>query len=159
MTCLLLSGAPNVGKTTAVHAVKNYLVNKRNFSIVASDPSPIPPPPQDFNAVLKGKSKDGNSIHIGLMAGLDTKAKMKNAFDFFQQVQINCDFYVATIRDDFEPNNPNNDRKIFEQILGNMVGQDRVEIPMGKVRTKSGRRNALIWYNEKIDLLCRQFLP
>jgi len=158
MMCLLLSGATDVGKTTAVYAVKDYLVNIRHFTIVNIDPS-NPIKPEDFNAILEGKNKNGKTIHIGLMAGLDTKAKMKNALAFFQQYQINCDFYVATIRDDFEPNNPNNDRKVFQQILGNLVGKERIEIPMGKVRRGNDRPQALIWYNEKIDLLCRQFLP
>jgi len=43
--------------------------------------------------------------------------------------------------------------------LGNLVGEDRVEIPMGKVCKGNNRPAALIWYKDKIDLLCHQFLP
>jgi len=158
MTCLLLSGAPNVGKTSAVYAVKDYLVKKRHFSIIAIDPS-RPVKLEVFNALLKGKRKDGKIIHIGLLSGLDTEQEMKRALAFFKKFQINCNFYVATKRDDFEPNNQKNERKKFERILGNLVGEDCVEIPMGKVRKGNNRPNALKWYEQKIDLLCQQFLP
>jgi len=82
MMCLLLSGATDVGKTTAVYAVKNYLENKRHFTIIAIDPS-RPVKQEDFNALLKGKSKNGKTIHIGLMSGLDTKKKNERGFCIF----------------------------------------------------------------------------
>ncbi|GAB6392463.1 MAG: hypothetical protein MdMp014T_1836 [Treponematales bacterium] len=159
ITCLLFGGARDTGKTGAVHRVKDYLVKSRGFRILASDLTHAP----DFCALLEGQSNAKKTIRVGLIGGTDSAAKMRRAADFFakQKPQHGSpDFWVSTIRDDFQlPKDPKNERVMFENILGVLVGKDRMEIPLGKVRGGSGRPAASIWYAAKIDLLAQAFLP
>jgi hypothetical protein len=163
MKYLLFGGAPNVGKSGAVYRTANYLISKGYKVIDGSIPATFtsPPSPPEFFAILEGVNQKGKTTRIAVNSGTDSAPKVKE-FKTFLDKALNhigqIDIIITSIRDDFEPANPKNERNMMKKILGIVAADFLLEIPLGKVRGGSGRPNALVWYEGTVDTLTQYVL-
>ncbi len=152
MKCLLLGGAPGVGKTGAmIRLAKNLIDN--GFKKIEGDDVPKFPVngefAEDFKCILKGKDRDGKEIKIIINSPSDTP-KLIREFGYFYNSnggEKEFDILISSVRDgEFFP------RKDFFEIM-ELENTDNfiLEIPLAKVTRRGGRDIAQNWYNDSID--------
>ena len=148
MNCLLLGGAPSVGKSESIYRLAKHLLSKGFLDITNSVPEKF----EDFRAVLEGLNKKGDKIRIIINTPTDTVKIINDLFNFFHE-HGTYDILISSVRDDnFWP------RSDFFRIM-NLDEESTFEIPLAKI-TRRGDNfdNALSWYQEKIDKLVVELL-
>ena len=154
MNCLLLGGASNVGKTTAIYNITKLLVSK-GFKYISDPNNPFDPTKvKDFTCLFEGQDKKGSSVKIVVNSGTDL-ISMINSFGQFYEAQnqsSKCDILISSIRDEGCTSERNN---FFSTISINQKDDFILEIPFGKVRKgeKRNRPQAIIWYQKKMEEL------
>lgn len=150
MNCLLLGGAPSVGKSQAIYRITNYLINS-GFSKLTDT---FPPQFGDFHTVLAGKDPGGNNIRIIINSPSDTVKIIENFKVFFDK-HGKYDILISSVRD--EGNRP-------RQEFFNIMGLDNkkhfiLEIPLSKITRRTYRlETALKWHQDKLDALILHLL-
>lgn len=171
MNCLLLGGAPNVGKTeTITHIVNEYLIKSKKFTVDTSkphqnlDPDHLP----DYMWILSRKNQEGKKITIIINSAADNQKTIKAFKTFMSQNMTKFGPYHILISPIRDIDTPNNIRSFF---LSNIITSKyfQLEIPFAKItrkkkkgeeKTKKGKLNetALKWYREQMDKLVRHTL-
>ena len=145
MECLLIGGAPSVGKSECIYRATQYLINQGYHDTMNSVPGSF----KDFRAVLEGVNKNGKNIRIIINTPTDTANIIKDFKKFYDENGY-YDILISSIRDDnFWP------RQEFFKIMNfNLPESSFLEIPLGKVTRRQDKfKDAIKWYKEKIDKL------
>lgn len=143
MNCLLLGGAPSVGKSESIYRLTKYLLLNGFVDVTSTVPSTF----KDFRAILEGKNKNGKQIRIIINTPTDTEVIICD-FKAFFDCNGNYDILISSVRDDdFWPRNG------FFRTM-NLYNDFVLEIPLAKItRRDYNFKKALNWYQEKIDKL------
>ncbi|MFN8282745.1 MAG: hypothetical protein U0U67_05990 [Chitinophagales bacterium] len=145
MKCLLLGGAPSVGKSETIYRLTRNLLAK-GFVVVSGT---VPAVFADFRAVLEGVDKSQNKVRIIINSATDTEKIITDFKDFYDR-NGKYDIFISSVRDDnFYP------RSGFFIIMDlRRLATTILEIPMAKV-TRQGVNFpvALNWYNAQLDNL------
>jgi len=143
MNCLLLGGAPSVGKSESVYRLAKYLLSKGFSDITNSVPEKF----EDFRAILEGLNKNGEKTRIIINTPTDTVKIINELFEFYHE-HGTYDILISSVRDhNFWPRND------FFKIM-NIDEESTIEIPLAKItRKKKNFNSALSWYQKKVDKL------
>lgn len=143
MNCLLIGGAPSVGKSQCIYRFTKHLISNGFIDITNSVPQVF----KDFKAVLEGINKNGKQVRIIICTASDTVKHINNFKKYFDE-NGTYDILISSVRDDnFWP------RKDFFRIM-NINEEGILEIPLAKITRRGSNFNtALKWYQNKIDQL------
>jgi hypothetical protein len=149
MNCLLLGGAPSVGKSQAIYRIANYIINNGFSELTNTYPSQF----GDFHTVLAGKDLEGNNIRIIINSPSDTVKIIENFKVFFDK-HGKYDILISSVRDD---------GKWPRQEFFSLMGLDNrnhfiLEIPLSKITRRTTKETALKWYQDKLDDLILHLL-
>lgn len=150
MKCLLIGGAPSVGKTGTIFRLTEKLISN-GFVIVAGA---IPSTLKDFKVVLEGKNKLDATVRVIINSASDQTIIIEDFKSFFDS-NGNYDLLISSIRDDdFWPRNE------FFQIMNLKSETDvTLEIPLAKITRRGDNfETALAWYQTRIDRLLTHVL-
>ena len=146
MNFLLISGAPNTGKTTITTMIESYLrsIGFRNYCrryIFTENDSAI---------VLEGTNINGKTIRILLNSPSDTIGIIDEVYDYYQQ-NSPVDFVITTVRDMYEERN-----YLFETF--NINNYEYYELPLGKVSRRNDKEEAKESYFSRVLALLKHIL-
>jgi hypothetical protein len=143
MNCLLIGGAPSVGKSKSIYRLTIYLLSHGFVDVTKSVPLTF----HDFKAVLEGNDKNGKLIRLIINTATDS-VDLINDFKAFFDTHGNYDVLISSVRDDnFWP------RHDLFNIM-NLKHYFVLEIPLAKItRRHSNFPIALTWYEDKLDKL------
>jgi hypothetical protein len=151
MNYLLVGGAQSVGKSESIYRLTHDYLIPRGFNVIAGN---VPASFCDFEALIEGIDKYGNTIRIIINTATDTEDIIRN-FKKFYDYNPSADILISSVRDDnFWP------RKEFFSIMGvNPLAPNLIEVPLAKI-TRRGANHAIAlnWYNQTIDKLLIQIL-
>ena len=159
MECLLIGGAPEVGKSNTIYRIALRLRNM-GFKVIAGN-IPIPKtgtvliPSSDFRAVLEGVNNQNKTIKIIINSPTDTVDIINTFKKFYDGNGGTYNILISSVRDDnFWP------RSDFFRIMNINSSKDFIlEIPLAKItRKKTNRPVALNWYELQLDNLIKHTL-
>ncbi|HRB71513.1 MAG TPA: hypothetical protein PK776_06655 [Flavobacterium sp.] len=168
MNCLLLGGAPNVGKTGTIIRLYFDLLDRLNINTL-QDQKKLPQEvhktpkgkiPNDFMWILEIQDQEHKTIRIIINTAADD-TKSINAFKKFFDDNFGekgYDILISPIRDDFNKPNSRYRNLFLTKIPINNTGDFILEIPCGEANINGVRRTALEWYQDKIDDLIEHIL-
>jgi hypothetical protein len=143
MNCLLIGGAPSVGKSESIYRLAVYLLNHGYTDITNT----FPPEFRDFRSVLAGINQNGVQTRIIINSPTDTYAIIEDFKKFFDE-NGSYDILISSIRDDnFYP------RPEFFKIMNlEAICNTFLEIPFAKITRRGDRFDrAINWYQKKMD--------
>lgn len=146
MKILLISGAPNTGKTTITTMIERYLrsIGFRNYCRryeISENDSAI---------VLEGANINGKTIRILLNTPSDTIGIIDEVYDYYQQ-NSSVDFVITTVRDMYEERN-----YLFETF--NINNYEYYEIPLARVTRRNDNEEAKENYFTRVLDLVKHIL-
>lgn len=143
MNCLLIGGAPSVGKSESIYRLSVYLLNHGYTDITNT----VPPEFRDFRTVLAGINHNGVLTRIIINSPTDTYAIIEDFKKFFDE-NGSYDILISSIRDEnFYP------RSEFFKIMNlEALSTSLLEIPFAKItRRGDSFDRAINWYQNKMD--------
>ena len=92
MKYLLISGAPNTGKTETIYDLTNYLIDIGYVDTSAAFISPKPIPVTDFRCVLEKANSEGKNIKILINSATDDAVQIDKFCNFYNYYKFytNC---------------------------------------------------------------------
>ena len=146
MKILLISGAPNTGKTTITTMIERYLrsIGFRNYCRryeISENDSAI---------VLEGANINGKTIRILLNTPSDTIGIIDEVYEYYQQ-NSPVDFVITTVRDMYEERN-----YLFETF--NINNYEYYEIPLARVTRRNDNEEAKENYFTRVLDLVKHIL-
>lgn len=146
MKILLISGAPNTGKTKITTMIESYL---RTIGFRNSCRKYVIPE-NDSAVVLEGINKKGKNIRILLNTASDTQNIINQVHEYYQQNSpIDC--LITTVRDMHEERD-----YLFNTF--EVENNEYLEIPLAKVTRRNGFDSAIEDYQSRILLLVQHVL-
>lgn len=151
MKYLLLGGAPNTGKTSAIYRLAQFLLNRNYIIIEGSFPSQI----SDFKIVLQGSDNIGNLIRIIINSATDYKNNIEELKKLNDKLSGSIQIIISSVRDGaIWP------REQFFEIMEIDNNKDVViEIPLGRANRRGENLPVqLAWYERTLDNLLNHTL-
>ena len=146
MKILLISGAPNTGKTKITTMIESYL---RTIGFRNSCRKYVIPE-NDSAVVLEGINKKGKNIRILLNTASDTQNIINQVHEYYQQNSpIDC--LITTVRDMYEER-----EYLFETFSVN--DNEYYEIPLAKVSRRNDNEEAKENYYTRVLTLIKHIL-
>lgn len=152
MNYLLISGAPNVGKTGTIYRLTEFLITHKSFKVICGQ---VPSSQKDFIALIEGYNQQNQKIIIAVNSASDNTETISKFKEFLSaNNNFNVSIIISSIRDhNFFP------RKIFFEIMDINDSNIDIEIPLAKItRRKQHKNTAMQWYKNKIDNLVQFIL-
>lgn len=152
---LLIGGAADKGKTSAIRRITEYLINQKGFEIL--DNVIIPEnvegeKPEDYTIQLKGLDNSSNIIIIIINTASDNYEIIDNLKSYLNNKQLSH-ILISSVRDlshirDY----------FYAQII--MQNDFTLEFPLAKINYNWGKREKVIerWYNPNIDAIIQHIL-
>ena len=146
MNFLLISGAPNTGKTTITTMIESYLrsIGFRNYCRRYIFPE------NDSAIVLEGTNINGKTIRILLNTPSDTIGIIDEVYEYYQQ-NSPVDFVITTVRDMYDERN-----YLFETF--NINNYEYYEIPLARVTRRNDNEEAKENYFTRVLDLVKHIL-
>lgn len=146
MKILLMSGAPNTGKTTLINRIEQYLrsIGFRNFcrryTVFENDRA----------VILEGSNNRGVTVRILLNTASDTVNIINAVNEYYQQ---NCpvDYLITSVRDMYKER-----EYLFETFSVN--DNEYYEIPLAKVSRRKDNEEAKENYYTRVLTLIKHIL-
>lgn len=145
MDCLLIGGAPSVGKSECIYRLTKYLISQGFVDVLNRVPQKF----KDFRTVIEGKDRNGKSIRIIINSATDTTSVIENFKEFYDK-NGTYDVLISSIRD-----NSFSVRIDFFKIMNiSDKTYNITEIPLSKItRRDENFKTALQWFRDMIDKL------
>jgi hypothetical protein len=150
MKCLLLGGAPSVGKSETIYRITQFLRTKgfntrRGF---------VPAAFSDFYAVIEKPNDNGNPTRIIINTLTETRSFIYN-FKYFFDTNGTYDLLISSVMDDSFLQR----KEFFSIMCLNPTTDTIIEIPLGKITRRDDNFNiALDWYQETMYKLLQHIL-
>lgn len=145
MQCLLIGGAPSVGKTQTLYRLVKRLLTE-NYTVTKGI---FPEEIKDFKVILEKSNTTNKKIRIIINSPSDTVGLISDFKKFYDE-NGTYNILISSIRDDnFWPRG-----EFFDIMKITNPENSILEIPLAKITRKGDNRNvALKWYEEKVDKL------
>ena len=147
---LLIGGAPDTGKTTALNAISKKL-QKNGYAQIKSQNTGMQG--VDKLYFLKGKDSNGKNVSIVINTAADDVGSIKNFNNFLQQ--CSCDIIITAIR------SFGKERKGILDVIKNNTNDDyfNLEIPLARITQRTVNKNtAMKWYTDTVMTLAEHIL-
>lgn len=147
---LLIGGAPDTGKTTALNAISKKL-QKNGYAQIKSQNTGMQG--VDKLYFLKGKDSNGKNVSIVINTAADDVGSIKNFNNFLQQ--CSCDIIITAIR------SFGKERKGILDVIKNHTNDDyfNLEIPLARITQRTVNKNtAMKWYTDTVMTLAEHIL-
>lgn len=162
MRILLISGAPNTGKTNAAVMCAHYLINQ-GFALIDcqdlnTNKMQLPKiakganASKDFLVTLKGFDRNKKGVSVVITSASDTYRIINNNFNYLQNQK--CDIYISSVRD------IGSERKyLFSKFKFNADDNYLIEFPLAKMSRKNQNwYTAKNWYDSTVKKMLETIL-
>ncbi|QTR55457.1 hypothetical protein [Thiothrix unzii] len=165
MDCLLVGGAPSVGKSHLIHGLALWILNKPGFLLASAKSynsnalnSLNNNPFVDFMAVIDGVNTFNKKIRIIVNSATDD-VNIINNFKGFFDANGGYDILISSVRDGDLRNGNFWPRQEFFQIMNlNSISNLILELPLAKVTRRRNSQSAYNWYETETSRLAQHIL-
>lgn len=154
MKYLLISGAPNTGKTETIYDLTVYLISQGYDIVLKGDsdfitPKPSPPAKvKDFQCIIEKKISENCTKRILLNSATDNENRINSLLDFYKR-NPNIDLIVSSIRDGGDAM-----RKLLKDGFKiTSSSENIIEVPLAKITRRGNSHTTLMWYKRTVNKL------
>jgi KaiC/GvpD/RAD55 family RecA-like ATPase len=157
MDYLLISGAPNTGKTEVVYDITAYLI-RQGYKIKEDGlytkfvaPKPVKPAKiEDFQVLLQKKEDDGKIKTILVNSPSDNDECLRNFKQFYNK-HPNVDIVITSIRAYGTYNIDDMRTKFWNFLNPDSQGNSMIELPLAKLTQRYVKDNAIELYQGSVN--------
>ena len=146
MKILLISGAPNTGKTTLINLIIKYFRRCGFRSCCQS----VHISGSDRVVCISGKTNKRKSVRVLINSASDTTTIINTIFQFYINNEP-IDYFITSIRDMYDER-----ELLFERLNCNNI--EYYEVPLGRITRRKDFDQALDDYLSRILMLIEQVL-